>query len=109
MPASKAKAAKLSPVSQLQGVLVVLESRKAKNPTAELLTAIREMVSDALAVLQEPDPTKQRIAFVLLAVQQSTQVAIKVVRGKRLTRVTIVDQQLYHWALEEIHSLAGAA
>jgi len=108
MPAAKAKA-KLSPVSQLQGVLVVLESRKAKNPTAELLTAIREMVSDALAVLQEPDPTKQRIAFVLLAVQQSTQVAIKVVRGKRLTRVTIVDQQLYHWALEEIHSLAGAA
>lgn len=45
----------------------------------------------------------------LLAVQQSTQVAIKVVRGKRLTRVTIVDQQLYHWALEEIHALAGAA
>lgn len=105
----KKKSASLSPVSQLQGVLVVLESRKAKNPTAELLSAIREMVSDALAVLQEPDPTKQRIAFVLLAVQQSTQVAIKVVRGKRLTRVTVVDQQLYHWALEEIHSLAGAA
>lgn len=108
MMAAKKKA-KLSPVNQLQGVLVVLESQKAKNPTAELLLAIREMVSDALAVLQEPDPTKQRIAFVLLAVQQSTQVAVKVVRGKRLTRVTIIDQSLYHWALEEIHSLAGAA
>lgn len=79
----KKKGAKLSPVNQLQGVLVVLESQKAKSPTAELLLAIREMVSDALAVLQEPDPTKQRIAFVLLAVQQSTQVAIKEVRGKR--------------------------
>ncbi|WP_439426796.1 hypothetical protein [Stenotrophomonas sp. T8] len=109
MTAARKKAAKLSPVDQLQGVLVVLESQKAKNPTAELLLAIREMVSDALAVLQEPDPTKQRIAFVLLAVQQSTQVAIKEVRGKRLTRVTIIDQPLYHWALEEIHSLAGAA
>jgi len=106
---AKKKAPKLSPVNQLQGVLVVLENQKAKSPTAELLAAIREMVSDALAVLQEPDPTKQRIAFVLLAVQQSTQVAVKVVRGKRLTRVTIVDQPLYHWALEEIHSLAGAA
>lgn len=106
---SKKKTARLSPVSQLQGVLVVLENQKAKSPTAELLLAIREMVSDALAVLQEPDATKQRIAFVLLAVQQSTQVAVKVVRGKRLTRVTIIDQQLYHWALEEIHSLAGAA
>jgi len=99
----------LSPVSQLQGVLVVLESRKAKNPTAELLGAIREMVSDALAVLQEPDPAKQRIAFVLLAVQQSTQVAVKEIRGKRITRVTVIDQPLYHWALEEIHALAGAA
>lgn len=54
MTAAKKKA-KLSPVNQLQGVLVVLESQKAKNPTAELLLAIREMVSDALAVLQEPE------------------------------------------------------
>lgn len=52
---SKKKTARLSPVSQLQGVLVVLENQKAKSPTAELLLAIREMVSDALAVLQEPD------------------------------------------------------
>lgn len=94
--------------SQLQGVLTVLDG-KAKVPTAELLATIREMVSDAMAVLQEPDPTKQRIAFVLLAVQQSTQVAVREVRGKRITRVTVVDQPLYHWALEEIHSLAGAA
>ncbi len=107
MPASKAKAS-LSPASHLQGVLMVLDNR-SKRPTAEMLGAIREMVSDALAVLQEPDPTKQRIAFVLLAVQQSTQVAVKEVRGKRLTRVTIIDQPLYHWALEEIHALAGAA
>ncbi len=45
MTAAKKKAPKLSPVNQLQGVLVVLESRKAKNPTAELLLAIREMVT----------------------------------------------------------------
>lgn len=99
---------KLTAVSHLQGVLTVLD-RKSKIPSAEVLDVIRQMVNDALEVLKERDPLKQRIAFVLLAVQQSTQVGVKEVRGKRITRVTIVDQPLYHWALEEIHSLAGAA
>ncbi|WP_315386616.1 hypothetical protein [uncultured Stenotrophomonas sp.] len=107
MPAAK-KAVKPSPISQLQGVLLVLDNRSGR-PTAEMLANVREMVGDALSVMQEPDPVKQRIGFVLLAIQQSTQVAIKEVRGKRLTRVTVIDQPLYHWALEEIHALAGAA
>lgn len=107
MSAAKRKP-KLSAVNQLQGVLTVLDG-KTKLPTAEVLTSIREMVSDALAVLQEPDPLKRRIAFVLLAVQESTEVNVREVRGKRITRVTVVDQPLYHWALEEIHALAGAA
>lgn len=105
MPSARKRA---TVVNQLQGVLTVLDG-KTKVPTAELLATIREMVSDAMAVLQEPDPTKQRIAFVLLAVQQSTQVQVKEIRGKRITRVTVIDQPLYHWALEEIHALAGAA
>lgn len=108
MTAAAKKKPRLSPVSQLQGVLLVLDG-KAKVPTAELMVTIRGMVSDALAVMQEPDATKQRIAFVLLAIQQSTDVAVRVVRGKELTRVTVVDQPLYHWALREIHALAGAA
>ncbi|MFN4160458.1 MAG: hypothetical protein ACK4FW_00500 [Stenotrophomonas sp.] len=107
MTAAKKKP-RLSPVSQLQGVLVVLDGR-TKIPTAELLSTIRGMVSDALAVLQEPDATKQKIAFVLLAIQQSTDVAVRMVRGKEITRVTVIDQPLYHWALREIHALAGAA
>jgi hypothetical protein len=107
MTAAKRKP-KLSAESHLRGVLTVLD-RKSKTPTAEVLDVIREMVSDALEVLQERDPLKQRIAFFLLAVQQSTQVAVRTVRGKELTRVTIIDQGLYHWALREIHALAGAA
>jgi len=102
------KQMKLTAESQLRGVLTVLD-QKTKTPTAEILATIRQMVSDALEVLQEKDPAKQRIAFILLAVQQSTQVAVREVRGKELTRVTIVDQGLYHWALREIHALAGAA
>ncbi|WP_313243750.1 hypothetical protein [Stenotrophomonas rhizophila] len=108
MTSAKKKAAKLSPISQLQGVLLVLDNRSGR-PTAEMLANVREMVGDALSVLNEPDPVKQRIGFVLLAIQQSTEVVVKTLRGKRITRVTVVDQPLYHWALEEIHALAGAA
>lgn len=98
----------VSPISQLQGVLLVLDNRSGR-PTAEMLANVREMVGDALAVLQEPDAAKQKIAFVLLAIQQSTEVVVRVARGKELTRVTVIDQPLYHWALREIHALAGAA
>lgn len=108
MTAAKKKAGKLSPISQLQGVLLVLDNRSGR-PTAEMLANVREMVGDALAVLSEPDPLKQRFAFVLLAIQQSTEVKVREVRGKRLTRVTIIDQALYNWAIEDIHALAGAA
>ncbi len=108
MTAAKKKAAKLSPISQLQGVLLVLDNRSGR-PTAEMLANVREMVGDALSVMQEPDPVKQKIGFVLLAIQQSTEVVVRIVRGKELTRVTVVDQPLYHWALREIHALAGAA
>ncbi len=99
---------RVSPIGQLQGVLMVLDG-KTKIPSAEMLVSIREMVGDALSVLQEPDPTKQRIAFVLLAIQQSTSVATRSVRGKNIHRVTVIDQPLYGWAISEIHGMAGAA
>ncbi|MEE7545752.1 hypothetical protein HF319_00680 [Xanthomonas sp. Kuri4-1] len=105
MPSRKPK---LPAINQLRGVITVLDARATK-PTTELLGTIREMVSDALAVLQEADPTTQRIAFVLLAIRQSTEVHVRQVRGKPITRVTIVDQSLYHWALAEIHAMAGAS
>lgn len=108
MSAGKKKGPRLSPISQLQGVLLVLDNRSGR-PTAEMLANVREMVGDALTVMQEPDATKQKIAFVLLAIQQSTEVVVRVVRNKELTRVTVIDQPLYHWALREIHALAGAA
>ncbi|MFK3845299.1 hypothetical protein [Stenotrophomonas sp. NPDC078853] len=107
MPAPKQKPV-LSPISQLQGVLLVLDNRSGR-PTAEMLGSIREMVSDALLVLQEPDPVKQRIAFVLLAIQQSTSLEKRTIRGKPHTRVVVIEQALYNWAFEEIHSMVGAA
>jgi len=105
---AKKRALKVSPISQLQGVLLVLDNRSGR-PTAEMLANVREMVGDALAVMQEPDATKQKIAFVLLAIQQSTEVTVRQVRGKPVTRVNVIDVSLYNWAITEVHLMAGAA
>ncbi len=80
MTTSKRKP-KLSAEAHLRGVLMVLD-QKTKTPPAEVLVTIRSMVQDALEVIQERDPLKKRVAFVLLAVQQSTQVAVRTVRGR---------------------------
>lgn len=94
-------------LSQLQGVLTVLDNR-SKRPASEVLSAVGEMVRDAIAVLQEPDPLKRRIAFVLLAIQESTEVRQYQRNGKTITRVKVVDLDLYNWALSEVHAMAGA-
>lgn len=89
-------------------MLVGLDGR-TKIRTAELLLTIREMVSGALAVMQEPDPTKQKTAFVLLVIQESTEVAVRVVCGKEIIPATVIAQPLCHWELREIRTLEGAA
>lgn len=100
---------RLPALSQLQGVLTVLGTR-SRRPMSEILDAVDTMVRDAIDVLQEPDPLKQRIAFVLLAIQQSTEVReVKGHLGKTVRRVRVIDQDLYTWAMAEVHTIAGGA
>lgn len=93
-------------LAHLQGVLTVLDNR-ARRPASEVLSAVGDMVRDAIAVLQEPDPLKRRIAFVLLAIQESTEVKNHIRNGKTITRVRVIDLDLYNWALTEVHAMAG--
>lgn len=97
---------KVSAIGYLQGILLMLDNR-AKRPSAELLEQIRGLANDAISVMKEPDPDKRKIGFILLAIQESTAVKVITLGGKRMTRVTILDQTIYHWALEEIHKLVG--
>lgn len=106
MTEKKKAAPKVTAEGALKGILMVLDNR-TKRPTVELLASIRKIANDALEVMSEKDPVKQRIGFILLALQQSTEVKVLHQRGKRFTRVTVHDITLYHWALEEIHALAG--
>ena len=95
---------RLPPINQLQGVLIVLDKQKS-HLSANDLASVKGMVQDALEILKEPDREKQHVSFVLLAIQQSTEVVEKVIRGKLITRVKIVDLHLYNWAMAEIHNL----
>jgi hypothetical protein len=97
-----------SALTSMQGIVFALDHRD-KRPTVELLDMVHKLATDAITVLKEPDPLKQKIGFILLAIQQSTSVEIKVVNRKRLTRVTVHDHTIYNWAMEQIHSLAGSA
>lgn len=90
-------------LTQLRGILLVVNRARSK-PTPEQVEAISKMTNDAISVLQEPDRIKQRLGFVVLALRESVQLKHPVIRGKRMTRVHILDQQLYHWALEKLMS-----
>lgn len=90
--------------AHLRGVLHLID-QGGKHPTAQLMVEIQKLVRTAVDVLMEPDPLKQRIAFILLAIRQATEV--KEVKGltKTVMRVRIIDQVMYTWALHEIHKL----
>lgn len=93
-------------LTQLKGVLTVLDNR-GKRPTTEVLRAVGEMVRNALEVLQEPDPTRRRVEFILLAISQSTRI-VERKRGDGVVRLArITDPTLYHWAIDDIHRLAA--
>ena len=96
---------KLPALGHLQGALLVLD-KQGEHPAAEILANVRTMVQDAIAVLKEPDPVKQHIAFVLLALKQSTVVTERVIRGKTIVRVKVVELELYHYAMSQIHKIA---
>ena len=102
-----AKPAKLPPMNLLQGALTVIDNRAKRSPTA-VLEAVRAMVQDAIAVMQEPDPLKQRLAFVLTAIRQSTEIRSYQRTGKTVTRAHITDPELYHWAIAQVHELASS-
>lgn len=96
---------KVSPLAQLQGLLTVLD--RSKSPPAELLATVREMVGDAIAVMQEPDPLKRSCAFVLAALVEATTVETHVQAGQEHQIVRVTDRGLYTWAMQRAHEIVG--
>jgi hypothetical protein len=98
---------KTTAAGYITGILMTLDNR-SKRPTVELLNDIKSYAADALAILHEPDPDKQKLGFIALAIQQSTAVKFITHGKKTVTRVTILDLDLYNWAIAEVHKLAAS-
>lgn len=93
-----------SPEALLRGLLYVID--RTKLPPVEIIAHIKETVKEAVTLLTTPDDFQKRVSFVLLAIEQSTQVEVKQVNGRAITKVKIVDLNLYNWALDQVHKMA---
>lgn len=107
MPSKKTKDAA---ISKLRATLTMLEPRGATgsiSPT--VLGHIKGMVEEAIDLIQETDPLKKRVAFTVLALQESTKIHVVALRGKEHERILIVDRPLYEWAMKQVHELTRMA
>lgn len=101
MPAKKARD---TAIVKLQTALNTMNTPGMTPATA--LNLVRGMVQDALDLIQESDPLKKRVAFIVLALQESTEVHVVALRGKEHERILIRDRPLYEWAMKQVHKLA---
>lgn len=92
-------------LAPMQGVLHALEASRG-TPSPEFLRELAKNVRSALDQLLAPDPLRERMEFVLLAIRTSTRVKKVVgINMVETTRVQIRDLELYNWAMEQVHSL----
>jgi len=101
------RAADETATTKLRGIMHLIDSAKGR-PTVSLLGELRQLALDALDVLSLPDPRAQRIATVLLVLRQCTEVKTRMQNGRRIDRVSIIDQQGYGWAMSQVHELGAA-
>jgi hypothetical protein len=92
-------------IAGLEGVIQLTETPNAR-PTAKMLETINGRVREAIELLRVPDSTRKRVDFILLAIQQSTEIRVHQRNGNVLKRAHIVDPELYHWSISQLHELA---
>lgn len=106
MPSKKIKDAA---ISKLRATLTMLEPRGRGTISPTALGHIKAMVEEAIDLIQETDPLKKRVAFIVLALQESTKIHVVALRGKEHERILIVDRPLYEWAMKQVHELTRMA
>lgn len=99
-----------SVVTKLRATLNLLEPKGASGTVSPaVLGHIRGMVEEAIDLLQETDPLKKRVSFIVLALQESTKIHSVALRGKEHERILIIDRPLYEWAMKQVHELPRVA
>ncbi|MFF2048040.1 hypothetical protein ACFVUR_09345 [Stenotrophomonas bentonitica] len=107
MPAKKSRDAA---VTRLRSVLSQLQMRTpAGSVSPAVLNNVVGLVEEAIDLIQETDPLKKRVAFIVLALQESTELHVVALRGKDHERILIRDRPLYEWAMKQVHELTRVA
>ncbi|WOB24739.1 MULTISPECIES: hypothetical protein [Xanthomonas] len=92
-------------IAGLESVIQMAETPNAR-PTIKLLESISAGIREAVDLLRTPDSARKRLDFMLLAIQQSTEIKVHERNGAVLRRAHIIDPELYHWAMSQLHELA---
>ena len=75
-------------------------------PSAHVIRQIHALVGDAMKILSEPDPVLRKVAFIILAIEESTSYTErKGVSGKIIVRVHIHNPILHGEAVKMAHAL----
>lgn len=107
MPSKRTRDAVLT---KLRATLTLLEPKGMSGTVSPaVLGHIKGMVEDAIDLIQESDPLKKRVSFIVLALQESTKIHVVALRGKEHERILIVDRPLYEWAMKQVHELTRMA
>jgi hypothetical protein len=92
---------------RIQQILHIIQDSEGKDP-ALLIQNIQSYARSALDLLQSgADPFEEKIAVIVLLLKQSTRVTEKMINGRMITRVSILDQDLYNVAMARVHKLPG--
>ncbi len=94
-------------VVKLRAALSMMETKGMA--ATSVLSQIKGMVEEAIDLIQETDPLKKRVAFIVLALQESTEIHTVVLRSKEHERILIRDRPLYEWAMRQVHELTRMA
>ncbi len=94
-------------VVKLRAALSMMETKGMA--ASSVLSQIKGMVEEAIDLIQEADPLKKRVAFIVLALQESTEIHVVALRGKDHERILIRDRPLYEWAMRQVHELTRMA
>lgn len=92
-------------VAGLKSALYMLE-RHADRLTPALIRSVTENVQSALEILRRGDPLTERMAFIGLALRQSTEIRItKHGRGREVEHVAVTDPEMFTAAMKMLHKL----
>ena len=73
--------------------------------TAMMVQNAKALVRDAIDVLMEKDPLKQKLGVISLMILEATSWKLEKVNGKIVEIAEVTNDYLFAWAVRELHQL----